>query len=79
MVEELAPADPDERYPVCLDGEHACPPEDVGGAYGYATFLAAYLDPEHLEHASVREWIGRDFDPHYFDPARATALLRRMS
>jgi hypothetical protein len=79
VVEEIYPADPDERYPVCLAGSSACPPEDVGGAYGYATFLTAYTDPEHPEHVSVSEWIGRTFDPRQFDPDRATALLRRMA
>ena len=26
------PAEPRKRYPLCLEGERACPPEDVGGA-----------------------------------------------
>lgn len=34
----------------CIAGENACPPEDVGGAPGYADFLAAIADPRHAEH-----------------------------
>jgi len=79
LVEEVAPADPMTRYPVCTDGEHACPPEDVGGPEGYAEFLAAMGDPAHPRHDEVREWIGRRYDPNAFDPERATVLLRRLT
>jgi len=78
VVEDVLPADIDERYPRCAAGERACPPEDVGGAEGYAEFLAALGDPAHPEHEAMREWIGRPFDPDLFDPDRVGALLRRM-
>jgi Plasmid pRiA4b ORF-3-like protein len=78
-VETIFPAEPDVRYPICLEGERACPPEDVGGAYGYAGFLAALADPAHPEHAAMLEWIGKRFDPTEFDPERATTLLRRLA
>ncbi|TMM33022.1 MAG: plasmid pRiA4b ORF-3 family protein [Actinobacteria bacterium] len=78
-VETIYPAEPDVRYPLCMEGEGACPPEDVGGAYGYAGFLAALGDPAHPEHAAMAEWIGKRFDPHEFDPDRATTLLRRLA
>lgn len=78
-VEDVLLADADERYPWCLDGAGACPPEDVGGTYGYERFLAAIAEYSHPEHAEIREWYGRDFDPRAFDPDRATALLRRMA
>ena len=45
LVERIVPADPDERYPVCVAGERAGPPEDVGGAGGYADLLAVLADP----------------------------------
>lgn len=79
VVEQIDPADPDERYPICLGGQNACPPEDVGGAYGYAGFLAAIGDPGHPEHEAMVEWVGRPFDPYAFDADRVTALLRRMT
>jgi Plasmid pRiA4b ORF-3-like protein len=78
-VEDVLLADADERYPWCLDGAGSCPPEDVGGTYGYERFLAAIADPGHPEHVEIREWYGRDFDPRRFDPERATALMRRMA
>ena len=29
------------KYPVCLDGQRACPPEDCGGLGGYAGCVVA--------------------------------------
>jgi len=79
LVEDVFPAEPDERYPLCVNGARACPPEDVGGAYGYADLLVAVADPGHPEHARMREWLGRELDPDAFDAVAATTLLRRMS
>jgi hypothetical protein len=52
---------------VCTAGENACPPEDVGGTGGYASFLEAIADPQHEEHQQMLDWIGYPFDPRAFD------------
>ncbi|TAK14746.1 MAG: plasmid pRiA4b ORF-3 family protein [Anaerolineae bacterium] len=51
----------------CLAGRRACPPEDVGGPWGYAAFLKALGDPDDPEHQRLREWWGGNFDPEAFD------------
>jgi hypothetical protein len=79
VAEDVVAAEPDERYPTCTDGAGACPPEDVGGVYGYERFLTAIADPKHTDHQAMRDWIGRRYDPAGFDPDRATALMRRMA
>jgi hypothetical protein len=79
LVEEVLAADPRERYPLCLAGERACPPEDVGGPEGYAEFLAAVADPAHPRHVAMWDWIGRPFDAIGFDADRASTLLRRLT
>lgn len=66
-VEKIADAAEDIRSPVCVAGERACPPEDVGGVWGYAEFLKAIRNPKHAEHAHYLEWIGGTFDPEAFD------------
>lgn len=78
-VEAVYPAEPDVAYPLCIEGERACPPEDVGGALGYAEFLAALADPGDPKHEEMREWIGRRFDPEFFDPDPVSVLLRRFA
>jgi hypothetical protein len=39
--------------PLLVDGARACPPEDCGGAHGYAHLLDALGDPDHEEHAEL--------------------------
>ncbi|MFF0465925.1 plasmid pRiA4b ORF-3 family protein [Micromonospora zamorensis] len=81
VVEDALTADPDERCPVCLDGERACPPEGVGGPLGYQALLVALADedgPVDPRHATLRDWAGSAFDPSRFDPDQTTTLLRRF-
>jgi hypothetical protein len=47
--------DPKAKYPLCLEGERACPPEDCGGVWGYGDLLEAIKDPNHEEHESMLE------------------------
>src|SRR5207237_1559142 len=56
VVEEVGPPGDASEYPACLDGKVACPPEDVGGVWGYADFLAAVRDPDHERHEELLEW-----------------------
>jgi hypothetical protein len=64
------------RYPVCVEGERACPPEDVGGVWGYAEFLEALANPKHEQHEDFVEWAG-PFDSEQFDVAKKTKAMRR--
>ncbi len=66
-----------KKPPCCLEGERNCPPEDVGGVWGYEEFLAAIRDPKHEEHEHYLEWSGGDFDPEAFNPAEATKAMHR--
>lgn len=53
--------------PVCVAGEHACPPEDVGGPHAYAEFLRILADRGDDQHEDMVRWIGGVFDPKGFD------------
>ena len=66
------------KYPICIEGERACPPEDCGGEVGYEHLLAVLGDPTHDEHADYLEWAG-GFDPEYFDAKEATAAMREYN
>ncbi len=76
-VEEILPGDPKVKYPVCVEGERACPPEDVGGTWGYAEFLKAIANPRHKEHKAMLRWVGGKFDPEKFDIAVTNLNLQK--
>jgi Plasmid pRiA4b ORF-3-like protein len=78
LVEKILPAEEGGRYPICIEGKRACPPEDCGGAWGYAEFLEAIADPKHPEHEDRLDWVGEDFDPEAFDLAAVNEQLGRM-
>ena len=79
LVEKVLPRDEGKRYPLCLAGKRACPPEDCGGIWGYAGFLAAIRDPKHPEHAAMLEWVGGEFDPDLFDLDEVNRKLQRLT
>lgn len=65
-LEKIVPRNPAIKYPVCLAGKRACPPEDCGGIWGYQEFLEIIMDPGHDQHIDTLEWVGGHFDPEYF-------------
>ena len=77
--QKILPLDEGKRYPVCLTGKRARPPEDCGGVWGYASFLEAIHDPEHPEHEEMLEWIGSEFDPEVFDLDEVNVELQRLT
>jgi Plasmid pRiA4b ORF-3-like protein len=78
VVKVIAP-EPGVRYPRCVSGCGACPPEDVGGPWGYDEFQTVLADRSHPEHDERLEWLGRPFDPHHFDLEAADQALEWLS
>jgi len=66
------------HYPSCIEGARACPPEDVGGIGGYASFLKAIRNRRHPEHKQYLEWIGGHFDSEAFDLEAVNRELSRL-
>ncbi len=64
-----------QRYPACIAGKRACPPEDSGGIYGYARLIEIMADPSHPEHDEMSEWLGEDFTPDDFSIVEADASV----
>ena len=76
LYEGSPPPEKGKKYPLCLEGERTCPPEAVGGVWGYAEYLEALADPKHERHEEFMEWSG-PFDPDDFDPKKATREMRK--
>lgn len=62
-IERIADAVPGIAHPRLIEASGRCPPEDVGGPWGYREFLDAIADPRHEEHDERLQWIGGRFDP----------------
>ena len=75
VLESIGTLDPCLTYPVCVDGKMACPPEDVGGVWGYQEFLIAMNDPDHEMHEQYIEW-NEGFDPNKFDLQQTSMVMR---
>ncbi len=68
-IEKVLPPEADARYPRCLAGKRACPPEDCGGVPGYERMLEILANPNpgDEEYEDIAEWLGGDFDAEAFD------------
>lgn len=69
LLEEISDGLSAAQYPICVDGERVCPPEDCGGVHGYKELLSILSDPGHEEYPGTRQWVGTSYDPAAFDPA----------
>jgi hypothetical protein len=79
-IERVGDPVPGVSYPRLIEVVGRCPPEDVGGPWGYAELLEAIGDPKHERHAEFKEWVADDFDPHLVNGdalAEAVAALAK--
>jgi hypothetical protein len=67
-----------DSVPTCIDGRRSGPPEDCGGPYGYGNLLEVLADPNHPEHAEMREWAGPHLRPEHFDLDATNKQLRAL-
>lgn len=69
-VEAIESADGAVAYPVCEAGRRSCPPEDIGGTYGYADLVKSPARwPDHGYEG---------FDPEAFDVRAVNETLRQL-
>ena len=78
QVEKVLELEPKVKYPRCVKGSRAGPPEDCGGPWGYGGFLEAIQNPSHEEHEEMLEWVGGEFDPEAFDLEAVNEELAAM-
>ena len=78
-IERLIDLEPGVLYPRLVEVSGRCPPEDVGGPWGYGEFLEAIKDPKHERHSEFTEWIGDDYDPVAVDPEWLTAEVAALA
>ncbi len=84
FVEKQLVASEAGAVPTCLEGEHACPPEDCGGMWRYQEILKILADPTRIDEDEAEElqgwleWAGEDFNPAHYDLELANRRLRLL-
>lgn len=77
-VENIFEPESGKAYPICVDGERSCPPEDCGGVSGYEELLKIKKDKNHPEYEEkIVDWLGEDFDPKEFNTEEVNRKLNR--
>jgi len=66
-IERLIDPEPGMLYPRLIEAKGHCPPEDVGGPWGYGELLEALADPSNERHGELKEWLADDFNPDVVD------------
>ncbi len=76
LFEGCLKAEKGKRYPLCLEGERACPPEDVGGPDSYQEYLETLSHTDHEQWEEFSKWRG-PWRPEHFEAETATKRMRR--
>ena len=64
------------KYPRCIGGQRACPPEDCGSVPGYYHLLEILQNPKHKEYKDFVYWLQghaknyHPYDPQEFEPEK---------
>jgi hypothetical protein len=66
------------KYPRCVAGRHACPPEDCGGPPGYAHLLRTLAGRMTAAKRELLDWLGGPFDPNAFRVAEVNARFAEL-
>jgi hypothetical protein len=83
-LEKVLKLDATTALPSCMEGENACPPEDVGGIWSYNSIVhsLSHDDDEDEEcdiDEELLEWMGDDFSPERFDMNEVNETLKQWN
>jgi hypothetical protein len=78
-VEKIARAEKNGKYPRCVAGERAGPPEDCGGVDGYQDMVCCLKHPETDLGREWRKWLGDKYDPEKCDLDAINKALKQLA
>ena len=75
LLEKVVPLSESRGYPFVIDGERACPPEDIGGTFEFSDFL------DYLGGSRKKELVERfaeivPYDPEQYDKEIVNRILK---
>lgn len=72
ILEKILPFENGAKYPKCLAGKRACPPDDCGGVWGYEDMIEIMKSKKGSRYKELAEWLGlekgEEFDSETFNP-----------
>lgn len=77
-LEKLIETEVKRVYPICIDGQLNCPPEDCGGINGFNDILQILENKEHPRYKEIRNWVGKNYDPEQFDTVKVNKKLKQL-
>jgi Plasmid pRiA4b ORF-3-like protein len=77
-VEKTMAAGKGVKYPACIGGERAGPPEDCGGVEAFHDMLACLKDPTSELGKEWIGWLGPEYDPAACDLDKVNEALRKL-
>ena len=83
VLERKIGCETNRRYPACIDGESAGPPEDCGGVSGYEQLCRVMMNPDNAEYKETLKWLGiksgEGYDPRRLDFSEINTRLASES
>jgi len=70
LFEGMLLKEKNKKYPKCIGGARACPPEDCGGVGGYYRLLEIFADSSNEEYEEMVSWLGKKYDADDFDAGK---------
>lgn len=75
-VEKIEPKPVDFQHPICIGGARNCPPEDIGGIWGYSDMINAMADENDERHEEFLELFDGPFEAELFDLEETNYILK---
>lgn len=79
LLEKILAPDPKIKYPICIKGKRACPPEDCGGSWSYVELLETLSNPNHPDYSEFIEYYPEGIDAEAFDLAEINEELSQLN
>ena len=77
-VEKIGTVEKGVRYPECIGGERAGPPEDCGGIEAFHDLLACIKEPNTDLGREWLEWLGPGYDPAACNLEKINKALKKL-
>ena len=78
-LEKIKEKEQEIKYPRCIKGKRACPPEDCGGIWGYMELESIMKDKKHEQYEEMEEWLGGELDTEKFELERINEKFKKKN